>query len=595
MHTIGARDGIYDFEYNATLAGQYTLLIADTISGSNISRLSLYVTAGNVDASKCSVEGLGIAMHVHACQVAQIRVSTRDSWGNLHFNEVHQLLAVFVGGGGDNGSKKEERQETLLVNGMHIGPGLYGISYFARISGAHRLHLFLRQPGIDVSVHNMLDPRQVLLVETAAEIDYNWNRRYQESVVQQNDTFRPAGRLANTKFIAIFVAFLQFPRSAEDFLLRCDTDPDARTVVKIDGRVIFSSSSTYEGVFSPSPSSLRRDHVFELTYAHASGPMAFVRCSWASKERPELTRIPSASFSRTALVGTSPILFDVIPGFPDGSASRIIRRRQEYQVANWSPVAVFEIRDSCANLRARGGDHPAIYLDAPPEDISTVVTDLKSGLYEALVYVKAVRKYTITAYAWSPQSSSATSSSGQSLMIDAPWTADFVHAAASKHSTLLVGTALVAGVTAGTPAHLILHEHAALSHIDWNKNISVSLKLVQPHGISNVRAWVADSSVRASRSLRRGRLMIRFILCRAGIYQLRVFLNGSILGVPVALQCRSGHMSASWSGVRDEPLGRYIVKARDEFGNSIPVGGEAVRIRAQGSGLVSFRNNFSVT
>ena len=114
------------------------------------------------------MEGLGIAMHVHACQVAQIRVSTRDSWGNLHFNEVHQLLAVFVGGGGDNGSKKEERQETLLVNGMHIGPGLYGISYFARISGAHRLHLFLRQPGIDVSVHNMLDPRQVLLVETAA-------------------------------------------------------------------------------------------------------------------------------------------------------------------------------------------------------------------------------------------------------------------------------------------------------------------------------------------------------------------------------------------------------------------------------------------
>ena len=170
-----------------------------------------------------------------------------------------------------------------------------------------------------------------------------------------------------------------------------------------------------------------------------------------------------------------------------------------------------------------------------------------------------------------------------------------MHAAASKHSTLLVGTALVAGVTAGTPAHLILHEHATLSNIDWNKNISVSLKLVQPHGISNVRAWVADSSVRASRSLRRGRLMIRFILCRAGIYQLRVFLNGSILGVPVALQCRSGHMSASWSGVRDEPLGRYIVKARDEFGNSIPVGGEAVRIRAQGSGLVSFRNNFSVT
>ena len=180
-------------------------------------------------------------------------------------------------------------------------------------------------------------------------------------------------------------------------------------------------------------------------------------------------------------------------------------------------------------------------------------------------------------------------------MIDAPWTADFVHAAASKHSTLLVGTALVAGVTAGTPAHLILHEHAALSHIDWNKNISVSLKLVQPHGISNVRAWVADSSVRASRSLRRGRLVIRFILYRAGIYQLRVFLNGSILGGPVALQCRSGHMSASWSGVRDEPLGRYIVKARDEFGNSIPVGGEAVRIRAQGSGLVSFRNNLSVT
>ena len=537
------------------------------------------------------MEGLGIAMHVHACQVAQIRVSTRDSWGNLHFNEVHQLLAVFVGGGGDNGSKKEERQETLLVNGMHIGPGLYGISYFARISGAHRLHLFLRQPGIDVSVHNMLDPRQVLLVETAAEIDYNWNRRYQESVVQQNDTFRPAGRLANTKFIAIFVAFLQFPRSAEDFLLRCDTDPDARTVVKIDGRVIFSSSSTYEGVFSPSPSSLRRDHVFELTYAHASGPMAFVRCSWASKERPELTRIPSASFSRTALVGTSPILFDVIPGFPDGSASRIIRRRQEYQVANWSPVAVFEIRDSCANLRARGGDHPVVLLDS---DISTVVTDLKSGVYEALVYVKTAGPHTVTAYAWSPQSSSATSSAAQSL-IDAPWTADFVHAAASKHSTLLVGTALVAGVTAGTPAHLILHEHAALSHINWNKNISVSLKLVQPHGISNVRAWVADSSVRASRSLRRGRLMIRFILCRAGIYQLRVFLNGSILGVPVALQCRSGHMSASWSGVRDEPLGRYIVKARDEFGNSIPVGGEAVRIRAQGSGLVSFRNNFSVT
>ena len=536
------------------------------------------------------MEGLGIAMHVHACQVAQIRVSTRDSWGNLHFNEVHQLLAVFVGGGGDNGSKKEERQETLLVNGMHIGPGLYGISYFARISGAHRLHLFLRQPGIDVSVHNMLDG-QVLSVETAAEIDYNWNRRYQESVVQQNDTFRPAGRLANTKFIAIFVAFLQFPRSAEDFLLRCDTDPDARTVVKIDGRVIFSSSSTYEGVFSPSPSSLRRDHVFELTYAHASGPMAFVRCSWASKERPELTRIPPASFSRTALVGTSPILFDVIPGFPDGSASRIIRRRHEYQVANWSPVAVFEIRDSCANLRARGGDHPVVLLDS---DISTVVTDLKSGVYEALVYVKTAGPHTVTAYAWSPQSSSATSSAAQSL-IDAPWTADFVHAAASKHSTLLVGTALVAGVTAGTPAHLILHEHAALSHINWNKNISVSLKLVQPHGISNVRAWVADSSVRASRNLRRGRLVIRFILYRAGIYQLRVFLNGSILGVPVALQCRSGHMSASWSGVRDEPLGRYIVKARDEFGNSIPVGGEAVRIRAQGSGLVSFRNNFSVT
>ena len=223
-----------------------------------------------------------------------------------------------------------------------------------------------------------------------------------------------------------------------------------------------------------------------------------------------------------------------------------------------------------------------------------MVTDLKSGVYEALVYVKTAGPHTVTAYAWSPQSSSATSSAAQSL-IDAPWTADFVHAAASKHSTLLVGTALVAGVTAGTPAHLILHEHAALSHIDWNKNISVSLKLVQPHGISNVRAWVADSSVRASRSLRRGRLMIRFILCRAGIYQLRVFLNGSILGVPVALQCRSGHMSASWSGVRDEPLGRYIVKARDEFGNSIPVGGEAVRIRAQGSGLVSFRNNFSVT
>ena len=46
---------------------------------------------------------------------------------------------------------------------------------------------------------------------------------------------------------------------------------------------------------------------------------------------------------------------------------------------NWSPVAVFEIRDSCANLRARGGDHTA----ARPEATSHFAT-LEKGNWSPL-------------------------------------------------------------------------------------------------------------------------------------------------------------------------------------------------------------------
>ena len=97
---------------------------------------------------------------------------------------------------------------------------------------------------------------------------------------------------------------------------------------------------------------------------------------------------------------------------------------------------------------------------------------------------------------------------------------------------------------------------------------------------------------------RSGHHRINFTLYVAGTYQLLIILDGRLIS-PQRIVCHPGHTSASWSGVRDIPQTiqagagalstlsrRFHLQARDEFNNTINLGGDIFRVQLRGAGLV---------
>lgn len=510
-------------------------------------------------------------------------VTARDRWANVQTDRIEHVLGIIVGGGAENGSALSV-QETIMVTGEPLGRGSYDLSYLPRVSGSHRLHFLLLEPGINFQMHAGLDLNGILSTDIVSNLVFDWGvyEMHQNDIAIRSD-------LRNSRyFLSHFSGMVQFP-VAEQFTFLIDADPDAILVLMIDGAVIhttgFSSggvtrSGSHEGSFYPSNRNLL--HVFELTYVHKRGARAFVRCSWRRNPTVPFVLIPHTAFFHGSLAGGKAIETDIVSGLGDGRSSSLIKSQGSFHVASWSSIALVELRDSCANLRAQGGDGPAIFIHGPGDlRVTANMTDFGNGTYEATVFAKTVGTRAINAFA-----SAFATNQAMENMIGVPWILDFVSISFSSRAAFLGGNAMIAGVIAGAPARIIL-KGDALGNTDSKMQLVVTLDLLPRNPCAQLNKSI-------TRGVRRQRHLIDFVLYTIGTYHVQLVFNDTMLGMSAKLQCRSGTMSPSWSGVRvmpsvkerliDSPL---LIQARDEFGNEIATGGETIWTQLYGPVLAT--------
>ena len=343
-----------------------------------------------------------------------------------------------------------------------------------------------------------------------------------------------------------------------------------------------------------------------------------MRSSWARPSTPQFATIPATAFFRASLLGNTRIDLDIISGAAASTTSTLRNRLRTYQAATWRTVAVVEVRDSCANLRGRGGDTVAVYADGPGDvRIGAKLIDLGNGIYEAMVFAQIAGAYDISAIlgasTFTPtvatplttvtsRTDTGVAYSAMHVM-DSPWTAEFLPGVISRYSTSVTGVALVAGVAAGIPAHVILQTRdEAYNAVTTSTSaealrFSATLRLVQEG--SSRESIIASINIIGDDESMSVRYVVNFTLHTAGMYQLYIALDGNLIsGMPQGIACHPGHTSASWSGVRNDiprviQAGalstlsqRFILQAHDEFNNTIDSGGDMIRVQLRGMGLV---------
>ena len=356
--------------------------------------------------------------------------------------------------------------------------------------------------------------------------------------------------------------------------------------------------------------------MFELTYVHKRGNGAFVRLSWARTTDPLLVTIPAGAFYRASALGDTAIDLDIISGPATNIASSLARHSKVYKAATWDTLAVVEIRDSCGNLRHKGGDALALFADGPGDvRVDATLVDRGNGTYLALMFAEASGIYVINAVVGLPDIRTSPSSSliprseiepkfRAMHVVGSPWQAEFLPGAISRHTTSVGGPGLVAGVTAGILANLILYARdAAYNPVTAGVELSrFSATLVPMQGTAagSLRPnEKIDANITGidSGMLNTGQYRVEVLLHLAGTHQRWIMIDGAFIsGMPQEIVCHPGQTSALRSELPDGPLQaakaaavgalttsrQFIIQARDEYGNKLTSGGEVFRVLLRG-------------
>lgn len=635
--------GEYVATYNVTLSGSYVLNVRDADTGLAIagSPFSPFVVPTTISALRSSVSGRGVDDDVVSCRRHSVIATARDRFGNQHLNSTERLFAVISGGGAPNGSSGVY-DEKLIVWGTPLSHGRYDLSYEPSVAGPRIHEYYCFEPGLDTEVYGEYDlTRPIGRRVDATAFDFDWGAyaplpsgtegpdSYMATMFEVNGTRRVRSALRSDYFSIRWTGMLQFAAEEEHFF-RVEADAAAEARLLIDGVLVAggtddgASSQQYgrwHGTFLPSSSQVGPQstflHDFEVTYQHKDGDESFLRLSWTRTSLDDWNIIPASAFLRQVLIANETYKMTVYSGAAVPRRSSVTNRRMAYPASIWNEVAVVEVRDACANLRGTVFDADPVAVvaygqgGARDQRLVATITDHGNGTYSASMLASIAGNYTVVAVVGAEAVAGALASVGDGVYFSSsraqaerayveahvrgsPWTVAFDPGPISASTTSASGTPLSpSGVVAGVkPALVIIQARDATYNGQqssttaeasrFNASLSLSKHATHP----NMSILPLDA----------GRYAIdQPSLTVAGDYELSISFEGiEISGSPYRVVCHPSVAAAAntsalgqvprvaLAGVDAEPSRRFIVRARDAFGNPHRLGGAVFVVQLRG-------------
>lgn len=635
--------GEYIATYNVTLSGSYVLNVRDADTGLAIagSPFLPYVVPTTISALLSSVSGRGVDDDVVSCRRHSVIATARDRFGNQHLNSTERIFSVISGGGAANGSSGVF-EETLVVWGTPLSHGLYDLSYEPSVAGPRIHAYYCFEPGLNSELYGEYDlTRPIARRVDLTAIDFDWGAyaplptgtegpdSYMAMMFETNGTGRMRTSLRSDYFSVRWTGMVQFP-VAEEYLFRIEADAAAEARLMIDGILVAGSTGDgasrqqyggWHGTFLPYSSQAVPQttllHDIEITYQHKDGDESFLRLSWTRTSLNDWSIVPASAFVRQELIANETYEMMVYSGAAVPRRSSVTGRRMAFPTSIWNNVAVVEVRDACANLRGAVFDSDPVAVVAYGQGLArdqrllATITDHGNSTYSASILASIAGNYTVVAVVGAEAVAGALASVGDGTYFSSsraqaerayvgahvrgsPWTVAFDPGPISAATTSASGTPLSpSGVEAGVkPALVTIQARDAtyntqqVSTIGEASRFKASLSLSKHAIYFNMSVSPLDAG---SYAIDQPSLTV------AGAYELRISFEGiEISGSPYRVLCHPGVAAAAntsargqvprvaLAGVDAEPSRRFVVRARDAYGNPHRLGGAIFVVQLRG-------------
>ena len=593
--------------YTATVSGFYELDVRVAGLGVFGNPFSVYVRPNAAASAKASrVKGKGIDEDVVACVDHEIVLTVFDRFGNRHLNSTLDRLVAYaeiVGDGAKNGSTGAF-SEKVRIDGRPLTQGLYDLSYVPRVAGHHSTKVFVLEPGLDVDYFGERDLSRYL----GSRVDANLN-------LLGNDTS------SRSDFFSVrWRGLLRFPKVEDAYAFLLESDDSSTARLLIDGTELLQCAQTSSwgtGSFTPrlKDATFLDDLVHSVTVEYEHGiDFSFLRLFWKVPGDINWTRVPDLAFSRSVLVDE--FANDVYAGSADAAKSTVAETKATYVATANNIIGVVEVRDSCGNLRAGsvpGTDSVAVvaFGTSANERRAATIEALGDGQYQATMLLPVAGSYTLMAVI-GPEAAAAALRSVATTTKDAAFISraraemDFLGAQITRSAPWIATSTPGSPAAATSYASVLDYEVQAgdtqkvfvvardLSGNRVDATTVVTVKLVLRQRTNDEKVARSERHVDAVTSAPYEFEVTPVI---AGRYELSIQIDGEdIKGSPYRLDCLPGPGNASRTSpkgtlpvtaranVAAEPSRRFLLQARDRYGNDHRQGGLTFRALLRSTG-----------